>query len=146
MMYRSRNPQIIVMSAVQQISKAIHEDRMLIMNALAGHVITLPPALASKSRYYFYVTVAPTSNSNIIKVQNAIDVFKGQAAISLATGVGTLWPTAATSDTITANRTTSGGASDGEYYEFTDLAVGVWHVHVRLNGSGVLVTPFSATV
>jgi hypothetical protein len=91
-------------------------------------------------------TVAPTSNSNIIKVANATDVMIGSARISLATGVGTNFPTGATSDTLTANRTTTGGASNGELIQLEDVLSGFWLIQAWLNGSGVLATPFSATV
>lgn len=145
-MYRQRNPQIVVMGVTQTLSKAIHEDRLLVLNSLTGHTITLPPAVGSKARFELRSTVAPTSNSLIFRVANANDVMAGQAQVSLSTGVGTIWPTVAASDTITANRTTSGGASNGEFYEFLDIATNLWHVFARMNGSGVLVTPFSAAV
>lgn len=146
MMYRQRNPQIVVLSATQTLSKALHEARILVMNALTGHTVTLPPALGSKALFQIYVTVAATSNNNIVKVANSTDVMQGCAQISLSTGVGTNFPTVAASDTITMNRSTQGGATNGEYLEFLDIAAGQWFVYARLNGSGALASPFSAGV
>lgn len=136
----------VVMAAVQALSKGVHDGKTLILNALTGHTVTLPPAVGSGCKLRFLETVAATSNSNIIKVANSTDVMIGHMLTSLASGVGTNFPTAATSDTITLNRTTTGGATNGEWIEFEDVAAGFWSVRGGLNGSGALATPFSATV
>jgi hypothetical protein len=147
MRWAKLNPARITLAAgAVSLNKATHDGAILILSALTGHTVTLPPAAGAGTRIRMVSTVAPTSNSNIVKVQNAIDVMVGSARTSLASGVGTNFPTAATSDTITANRTTTGGASNGEFYEFIDVAPGIWTVQAWLNGSGILATPFSATV
>lgn len=140
------NMGLVVMAAVQALSKGVHDGKTLILNALTGHTVTLPPAVGSGCKLRFLETVAPTSNSNIIKVANSVDVMIGNLLTSLASGIGTNFPTVAASDTVTLNRTTSGGASNGEWIEFEDVAAGFWAIRGSLNGSGVLVTPFSATV
>jgi hypothetical protein len=141
------NPGFVVLPAgASTLSKASHDGKTLITNALTGVTVTLPPASGSGMKLRLLSTVAPTSNSNIFKVANSTDVMQGSARVSLASGVGTNFPTAAASDTITANRTTTGAASNGELIEFEDVAVGMWHVQAWLNGSGALATPFSATV
>lgn len=141
------NPGFVTLPAgAFTLSKATHDGKTLIVNALTGHTVTLPPASGSGMRLRIVSTVAPTSNSNIIKVANTTDVMQGSARTSLASGVGTNFPTAATSDTITLNRTTTGGATNGESIELEDIAPGIWNVWANLNGSGVLATPFSATV
>lgn len=142
-----REPLVTLAAGALQLSPAIHgSGKILKLNSLTGHTLTLPPSVGSGVRFTMWTIVAPTSNSNIIKVQNSTDVMIGSAMISLATGVGTIWPTGATSDTLTANRTTSGGASNGEWVELIDIAAGFWSIMAELNGSGVLVSPFSATV
>jgi hypothetical protein len=143
---RNRTPVMIVLSAVQQLSKALHEDRLLVMNILSGHTVTLPASTGSRALFRLWTTIAPTSNSNIIKVANGTDVMAGSVLISLSTGVGVNFPTVAASDTITMNRGTQGGASNGEWLEFLDIIPGTWMVRGGLNGSGALATPFSATV
>jgi|SoiMethySBSTD1v2_1073268.scaffolds.fasta_scaffold369650_3 hypothetical protein len=140
------NPGSVVMAAVQAISKALHDGKILVLNVLSGHTITLPAAVGSGATFTFIETVAPTSATTVIKVQNGIDVMMGSVRTSLGTGVGTNFPTAATSDTVTLNRGTTGGVSNGEWIQFIDVAPGFWLVEGALNGSGALATPFSATV
>lgn len=145
------NPGFVVMAAVQQLSKGVHDGKTCILNALAGCVITLPPATGSGCRLRFIRTVATTSVGDVIKVQNATDVMIGSALVN-ATAGGTGFPTvntgtvATNSDTITTNRTTTGGATAGDLIEMEDIAPNLWVVEANLNGSGTVATPFSATV
>jgi hypothetical protein len=142
-----QNPKIFRAGSTIQLSKALHDGALVLLDQLTGSVVTLPPALGLRTRITVAELIAATSNSHIIKVQNATDVMMGAMMVSLSTGVGTIWPTGATSDTITLNRTTSGGASRGGYFEFWDIAAGIWQIiEASANGSGTLVTPFSATV
>jgi hypothetical protein len=141
------NPGQVVLGAVQQLSKGVHDGKNLILNSLTGHVVTLPPAVGSGATLGFYETVAPTSGSTIIKVANSTDVMIGSAEINAGvTGTNTVFPTTATSDTLTLNRTTSGGGTNGERVELTDIAAGFWSIRANLNGVGAGTTPFSATV
>ena len=98
-------------------------------------------------RIRFVQSVVPTSNSNIIKVANGTDVFRG-FAIMAADGGDTvvMFETASTSDTMTLNRSTTGGTQIGEWAEFEDIAAGFWAVRANLAGTGTEATPFSATV
>jgi hypothetical protein len=140
------NPGQVVLNATQQLSKGVHDGKNLILNSLTGHTVTLPPAVGSGCRFRIYETVAPTSGSTIIKVAPGSDVMVGAANITVAAGTDTAFPTVATSDTVTLNRTGSGGATNGEYIELVDIATGIWSVFAVLNGSGAGTTPFSATV
>jgi hypothetical protein len=54
--------------------------------------------------------------------------------------------TAATSDTITLNGTTKGGAGIGDYVELIDIAANQWAVRVFSKATGTEATPFSAAV
>ena len=108
----------------------MHDGKTLLLNVLTGHTITLPPALGSGCRLRFVSTIAATSGSTIIKLQNSIDVMVGTAQISIAAG-GALSafqgaPTVAGADTLTLNRTTTGGAIAGEVIEMEDVAPGFW--------------------
>lgn len=138
------NPGTVVMQATDRVSKAIHDGKFLILNSLTGHTITLPKATGSGATFKFFETVAPTSGNNIIKVIDGVDVMVGQLFVSGTTTAS--FPTAATSDTITLNRGTTGGASNGEIINLIDIAPGMWAVEGFLNGSGTVSTPFSATV
>lgn len=120
--------------------------KTLLLDTLTGSVITLPPATGSGGRIRVFEKTAATSNSHIVKVANANDVMAGNMGVTLSTGVGTNWPTVAASDTVTLNRTTTGGATNGGQMDFEDIAPNVWAVRGQVNGSGALATPFSATV
>lgn len=138
------NPGNVVMNAAQSVSKAVHDGKYLVLNSLTGHAITLPKAVGGGANFSFIETVAPTSGSTTIKVIDGVDVMMGAIAVSGTTTAS--FPTAAASDTITLNRTTTGGASNGEWIELVDILPGVWAVRGNLNGSGAVATPFSATV
>jgi hypothetical protein len=141
------NPGFVVMGVTQSLSKGVHDGKTLLLNSLTGNTVILPPAVGSGCCIRFVVTVAPTSGSTIIKVQNVTDVMIGTVGISIAAG-GALsaFATAPTSDMITLNRTTTGGASNGEFLEFEDVLAGFWHVAGILHGTAAPATPFSAGV
>lgn len=118
------------------------------LNNTAGSVVTLPAASGSGNVYRFRVSVLATSNSHIVKVANASDVMQGYAIIADTdtAGAASMFMTAATSDTITLNRTTTGSVSLGEYIEVEDVATNLFQVRAYISGNGVVATPFSATV
>lgn len=138
------NPGTVLLAATQQISKAIHDGKYLLLNVLTGHTITLPKAVGSGALFRFFESVAPTSNTTVIKVIDSVDVMAGQISVSGTTTAS--FATAAASDTITLNRTTTGGASNGEWIELVDMLPGIWSVAGSLNGSGAVATPFSSGV
>jgi hypothetical protein len=138
------NPSVFVAAAIQAVSKAIHDGAYMILSVLTGHTITLPAAIGSRARFQFVTSVAPTSNSNIIKVQNSTDRMIGQLSVSGTTTAS--FAAGATDDTITVNRTTTGGAVAGDTVWIEDVLPGIWLVYGQLNGSGAVATPFSSTV
>jgi len=139
------NPNVYVLAAgASTASKAIHDGAYVVLSALTGHTVTLPAAIGSRARFTFVTTVVPTSNSNIIKVANSVDRMIGQLSVSGTTTAS--FPAGATDDTITANRTTTGGATAGEILWVEDIQPGLWLVYGQLNGSGAVATPFSSTV
>jgi len=91
------------------------------------------------------VTTSVSSNNYILKVANASDTMQGVAMIGASGGTSELFGTAATSDTITMNGTTTGGLR-GSYIEIRDVANNLWQVRYHGVASGVAATPFSATV
>ena len=62
-------------------------------------------------------------------MQNSIDIMVGAAQISIAAGGAAsafqAAPSVAGADTLTLNRTTTGGAIAGELIELEDIAAGV---------------------
>ncbi len=112
----------------------------------AGQAFTLPASVGDGTTYTIVVGTAITSNSTTIKVANSTDVMTGQAQIaSAADNSVSVWETAASSDTITMNGTTTGGLK-GDKIVLQDVAAGFWSVLYVGAGSGTLATPFSATV
>lgn len=122
--------------------------KLILLDTLAGSVVTLPASTGSGKVFRFQVSVLATSNSHIVKVANSTDVMKGFACIADTdtSGVGYQFMTASTSDTVTLNRSTTGSVTVGEYIEVEDYSAGFWLVSAFLSGTGTPVTPFSATV
>lgn len=118
---------------------------VLTVNAAAGLTLTLPAATGSGLRYTIVVGTTVTSNSVVIRVTGD-DTMTG-LAISAADGGNTVngWETAADSDTITFNGSTTGGIK-GDMVELIDCAADLWAVQVRSSSTGTEATPFSAAV
>lgn len=141
------NPGYVPAGSTITLSKAVHDGKIVLLDTLSGSVVTLPPAVGTGCQFDIIERVAATSNSHIIKVASGADVMVGTIVLSIAAGgAASAFATAATSDTITLNRTTSGGASNGAKLSFRDIAPGVWSVEGTANASATPATPFSATV
>lgn len=125
---------------------ALHGGRIVRLDHTeATSTVTLPAATGSGTQFTFIVGEVNT-NSHIIKVANATDVIAGVAMMATDGGDGESgFETAATTDTITLNGTTTGGKV-GDKIIITDLKAGVYAVCGFLIGTGTEATPFSATV
>lgn len=144
---RSGQSRIATLTATTTITQESHDCKTLLMGAAgAALTFTLPAALGTGAKFKFMVSVVNTSNY-LIKVANATDTMDGKM-ISTQDAADTLvgWETAADSDTITLNGTTTGGVSIGDFVELEDIASGQWAVSGITTSSGTEVTPFSATV
>lgn len=128
-------------------SALTHANRTVALDTAAGSTAILPASTGSGRTYYFLVTVTATSNSHVIKVANATDEFRGFVIqdADTATAPNTWWA-ADNDDTITLNRTTTGLAAQGEYFEIVDAVAGHYYVRGYSQASGIEATPFSATV
>lgn len=114
------------------------------LDAAAGLTVTLPASSGSGDSYSITVGTTVTSNAYVIQVANATDIMAGVVSVSTdAAGVSIL--TAATSDTLTMNGSTTGGLK-GSQVVLTDVASGVWAVSGGLISTGAEATPFSAAV
>lgn len=124
-----------------------HEGRIICLDTAAGSVVTLPPSTGGGACYRVLVTVTATSNSHIIKVGNTTDEFRGFVVQDSDTATApNIWWAADNDDTITLNRTTSGLAAQGEYFDIVDATAGHFFVRGYSQASGTEVTPFSAGV
>jgi hypothetical protein len=130
-------------------TEELHGGKEILLDTLAGSVVTLPAATGTRQKYRFRVSVLATSNSHIVKVASASDTMQGIVfGTRVDSGNATLgFAAAADSDTITLNRTTTGSVTLGEWLELEDVASGLWHVKGELSATGAaFATPFSAGV
>lgn len=128
-------------------TEAAHEGKIICLDTAAGSVVTLPTSTGGGAVYKFLITVTATSNSHIIKVGNATDEFRGYVVQDSDTATApNIWWAADNDDTITLNRTTTGLAAQGEYFELVDATAGHFFVRGYSQASGTEATPFSATV
>lgn len=129
------------------LTEASHEGKVICFDTAAGSVITLPASTGGGAVYRFLVTVTATSNSHVVKVANSSDEMRGYVVqdSDTATAPNTWWA-ADNDDTITLNRTTTGLAAQGEYFEVVDAVLNHFFVRGYSQASGTEATPFSATV
>lgn len=133
-------------AATLTVTLADHDQKVIVLSRAAGVTATLPAAVGSGAVFRFSTGTAVTSNNNIIRVADSTDVMSGSIYVTdLAAGTGTEFSTVAASDTITMNGSTSGGLAGG-ILTLVDVATNLYAVHGNIIGTGVEVTPFSATV
>ena len=138
---------LVAAGSALTVARDTHDGKIIALDTAAGSTITLPTSSGSGAVYKFLVTVTATSNSHIIKVGNATDEFRGFVIQDSDTATApNIWWAADDDDTITLNRTTSGLAAQGEYFEIVDATSGHFFVRGYSQASGTEVTPFSATV
>lgn len=137
----------VAAGATLTLTVAAHAGKTINLDTAAGSVVTLPAATGSGARFRFLVKVLATSNSHIVKVTTD-DVMYGAVLVVDTDTAGTVtgFATAADSDTVTLNRSTTGSVTIGEWLEFEDIATDKWAVTGLLTNTGNGATPFSATV
>lgn len=126
-----------------------HAERVLLVqtNSTVANTFTLPVATGSGVKMTVINNIAQTQGSIVIAANGTTDVLKGIAVIAnTSTTVNTCgFLTSATSDKVTWNRTTTGGAGPGDIFEAWDTAANTWTVKVVAGSVGNAATPFSAT-
>lgn len=133
-------------AATLAVTEATHDGKTITVNKADGSTITLPAATGSGARFRFVVGTTITSVGLVIKVADATDVMTGLALLAQdAADTAVVFETAATSDTITLNGTTTGGIK-GDIIELEDIATDLYSVRVMGSATGTEATPFSATV
>ncbi len=141
---------LVTLTGNTTLTAATHAGRTLLLGEVGGNAAltaTLPAASGTGDKYRFVVTVVNTSNYLIKVVGN--DVMYGNVITNSTVAtpdLGQPWPTAADSDTITMNGTTTGGVAIGDWIELQDIAADTWAVTGLTTSSGTVATPFSATV
>jgi len=141
--YANSTP-VDVTAATVTITAKEHAGRVVTLSRAAGITATLPAATGSGNVYKFFVGTTVTSNNDIIEVANSTDVIQG--VLGIVTDIaGVVLNTAATTDTITMNGTTTGGVI-GSWVEVQDVASGFFSLTGSLISTGTEATPFSAAV
>ncbi len=127
------------------LTEALHDGKVVTVNKADGAAITLPAATGSGAKFHLIIGTTITSSSTTIKVVGN-DIMTGLALIA-QDSADTLvaFETAATTDTITFNGSTTGGIK-GDSVELIDIAADTWYVRVVGSATGIEATPFSATV
>ncbi len=140
-------PRLRTLTASTTLTQDVHDGQTLLMGASgAALTFTLPAALGTGAKFKFVVSVVNTSNY-LIQVANSTDVMGGGIIMGTdSAGGANVWSTAASSDTVTLNGTTTGGVSIGDYVEVEDIKSGFWKITGHVQGSGTEATPFSAAV
>ena len=138
-------PPSYVTAAALAVTQDIAGDT-IVLDRAAGVAVTLPAATGTGSIYRFFVRTTITSNSTTIKCANSTDVMQGFAVVLQDGGDTVLgFETAADTDTITFNGSTTGGLR-GAIVDLTDVSADLWSVTVHSAATGSEATPFSATV
>lgn len=117
------------------------------LGAGVAATVTLPKSEGTGNVYRFRVSATGTG-AQVVKVSNTNDVIAG-FGLTIDTdtaGTTTGWATNATSDTVTFNRSTTGGVTLGEELIVTDAVSGTFFVRGYFTCTGTGTSPFSATV
>jgi len=134
---------VTVTSATVSITDDAHAGQRVIVNRAAGCTATLPAATGSGNRYEFIGAVDATGDQVIQVVGD--DTMAGVAYLGNDSAGASCFYTAATSDTITLDGSTTGGLK-GWRVVCDDIAADTWAVMVFSEASGTEATPFSAAV
>lgn len=141
---------VISLSASQALTVKDHAGGRTLKLDGSGSALTytLPKATGSGAQLTFIVGTVNTSG-HVIEVADSTDVMRGNIWANSTGDTPDLaqpWPTAAGSDTITLNGTTTGGQAVGDRIDLIDIAPGVWQVLGFTTCSGTEATPFSDDV
>ncbi len=137
---------LVSVTANVTLTSASHAGRTMNLNVASGATVTLPAASGTGNIYKFFVQTTVTSNDYIIQVANSSDTMSGMAIVANDGGdTASIFETAADTDTITMDGTTTGGIL-GAQVEIQDVASNKFSVVVRTAATGTEATPFSAAV
>ena len=141
---------VVANGSTLAVTEALHGDRIIVFGKTDGTTVTLPAATGTGNKYTFIISIAATSNANIIKVANATDVMDGSLNIQQdddADGDLKCWMAEVGDDTITLAGAATTGGIVGTKIEIIDYAAGYFHAMVySISSGGSEATPFSATV
>ena len=139
---------VVTLAGSTAITEALHDGKILLMTGTGAAKTQVLPAASGSGAHFRFVVGAVNTSNHIIEVTTT-DVMYGQI-ISCSTGdspdLAQPWITAADSDRITLDGTTTGGVAVGDMIELIDIAAAKWLVLGHTTCSGTEATPFSAAV
>lgn len=142
----SGSDSLVSVTADVTLTSANHAGRTMNLNVASGATVTLPAASGTGNVYRFFVQTTVTSNNYVIQVASADDTMSGIAVVANdSDNTASIFETAADSDTITLDGTTTGGILGGQV-ELQDVASGKFRVLINQAATGTEATPFSAAV
>ena len=137
---------LVSVTADVTLTSASHAGRTMVFDIASGATVTLPAASGTGNVYKFFVKTTVTSNSYKIQVASGDDTMAGVAIVANdSDNSASIFETAAASDTITLDGTTTGGILGGTI-EIQDVASNIFSVVTRGAATGSEATPFSAAV
>lgn len=117
------------------------------LDTAAGSVLTLPAAIGSGLRLTAYVKTSATSNAHKILTAPTTDKLIGRATGSIAAGTTLQFSAAAAAAYHSIQMPFAGtqpsGGLEGDIFNFTDVAAGVWLVEAQYESGTTSTTPFS---
>jgi len=123
---------LVAAGATLTLTAASHGGKTILLDTLAGSVVTLPAASGTGVKFKFRVSVAPTSNFHQVKVANSSDTMAGSVNIlDNDAAAQTAYAATSTDDNIQMNGTTKGGLV-GDFFECVDIATNKWGVFGQL--------------
>jgi hypothetical protein len=142
----SGSDSLVSITADATMTAAANAGRTMNLNVASGATVTLPAAAGTGNTYRFFVQTTVTSNNYIIQVANGDDTMSGVAVVANDGGdTASIFETAADSDTITLDGSTTGGILGGQI-EIQDVATNKFRVLINQAATGTEATPFSAAV
>lgn len=125
-----------------------HGDRVVLVNtnSTVANTFTLPVATGSGVKFTVINGIAQTQGSVVVAANGTTDTLKGVALMvnTTVTNNAQAFLTSASSDKVSFNRTTTGGAGY-DIVECWDVVANQWQVQVRGFTAGTTATPFSET-
>jgi hypothetical protein len=127
------------------LTAATHGNRITLVND-ADVTITLPAASGSGNIYKVLIVTTAWSGGTIQAASAADSFLGGINGVDDDADAAYAWKAEANDDTISGNGTATGGKV-GDWYQFTDVATGLFLVEGFITQSGGSeATPFSAAV
>lgn len=127
------NPPISVTASTLAVSRHVHDNRPILLNASGGTTVTLPRATGTGARFKFIVQTA--SNANVISGGTAAgaynSTFQGgytQDTSGDSLAAGEEFMGAAAGNNTYSPTTAGGGGAAGDWIEFQDIATDVYQV------------------